>query len=237
MAIEDKSDGRTVQLKRIRLSFTERLAEAGKTSDESDKETHGSNFILESDSPHFNANYEKVMSAIKMAGEKTWKNPDAYKGIQEDAPKRVTFRKGDRFKNREGKIYAGYEGNYAFSANGPGGGLKRPKMLDRRKGILREQASAEQLEKGKVFDVSKIPDIFYGGVYADVIVSFYGTDKGSRGIFATVEAIRSHEEGDRMGGGAIYVDADDFDDLEDDDSFESGPSTKAATASSSDDLI
>jgi hypothetical protein len=237
MAFEDKSDGRSVQLKGIRLSFTDRIHEADKTSEESDKLTHGCNFILESTSPHFAANKAKIEAALRIAGEKTWKNPDAYLQIQEDNPKRVTFRKGERFKNKEGKIYAGYEGNYAFAANGPGGGLKRPKLLDRRKGILREQASREQLEAGKVFEVAKIPDIFYGGVIADAIVSFYGTDKGSRGMFATVEAIRSHEEGERMGGGGIYVDEDDFDDIEDDDSFGSGPATTSAPAAGDFDLI
>ena len=64
-----------------------------------------------------------------------------------------------------------------------------------------------------------ILDVMYGGVYADVILSFYGTDKGGRGVFCTIEAIRSHEEGERMGGGVV-VDADDFDDLEDSDSFD-----------------
>lgn len=220
MAIEEKSDGRTVQLKRVRLSFTESLKEKKKTSDDPNaKPKHGLNVIIEADSPHGEANRKKVMDAIRAAGEKEWKNPDAYKGIMEDNPKRLCYRKGDRFKNREGKPYAGYEGNHAFSASGPSAGQKRPKLLDRRK---REVAEDDIL------------DVFYGGCYADVIVSFFGTDKGSRGIFASVEAIRSHEEGERMGGG-IYVDADDFDDLEDDDSFDSGPA-KGKTESKSDDF-
>lgn len=208
MAIEEKSDGRTVQLKHVRLSFTESLKDKKKTSDDPNaKPKHGLNVILESGDKHFEANMAKVMSAIKAAGEKEWKNPDAYKGIQEDNPKRLCFRKGERFKNREGKVYAGYDGNFAFSASGPSAGQKRPKLLDRHKREVAEDA---------------ILDVFYGGCYADVIVSFFGTDKGSRGIFASVEAIRSHQEGERMGGG-IYVDADDFDDLDEDDSFDSGP--------------
>lgn len=209
MAIEEKSDGRTVQLKRVRLSFTRRLKTKGKTSEESNKETHGLNVILDNSQPTFQANLDKCIAALKAAGEKAWKNPDAYKTIAEDAPKRVCFRKGERFKNGEGKVYAGYEGNYAFGANGPSGGEKRPKLLDRHKRPVAEE---------------DINDVFYGGCYADVIVSFYGTDKGSRGIFATIEAIRSHQEGERMGGG-VEVDADDFDDLEDDDSFVGGGSS------------
>ena len=211
MAIEEKSDGRSVQLKRVRLSFTKRLKTKGKTSDEATKETHGLNIILDASQPTHDANYAKCIAALKEAGKQAFKSENAYKDIAEDAPKRVCFRKGERFKNKEGKVYAGYEGNYGFSANGPSGGEKRPKLLDRRKRVVEEK---------------DINDVFYGGCYADVVVSFYGTEKGSRGIFATIEAIRSHEEGERMGGG-IDVDADDFDDLEDDDSFTSGGSSKS----------
>lgn len=209
MATEQNTDGRTVQLKRVRLSFTKRLKTKGKTSEDAQKETHGLNFILESTSPHFKDNYNKCILALKAAGEKAFKNENAYKEIAEDAPKRVCFRKGERFKNKEGKVYAGYEGNYAFGANGPSGGDKRPKLLDRHKRLVEE---------------ADINDVFYGGCYADVFVSFYGTEKGSRGIFATVEAIRSHQEGERVGGG-VEVDADDFDDLPDDDAFDGGGSS------------
>lgn len=232
MAIEDKSDGRTVQLKRVRLSFTKRLKTKGKTSDEATKETHGCNVILDASQPTHAANVEKMEAALKAAGKQAFKNENAYKDIAEDAPKRVCYRKGEKFKNKEGKVYAGYEGNMAFSASGPSGGEKRPKLLDRRKRALREQATGEQIKANLVFEVSEIDDIFYGGCFADVIVSLYGTEKGSRGMFATIEAIRSHEEGERMGGG-VDVDADDFDDLEDDDSFTGGRSSK----SDDDDLL
>ncbi|MEH0291779.1 ssDNA-binding protein [Agrobacterium sp. CCNWLW71] len=236
MAIEDKAtDGRTVQLKRVRLSFTDSLKDKKKTSDDPNAlPKHGLNIINEKDSPYYEENHKKIMAALRAAGEKAWKNPDAYKDIMEDNPKRVCFRKGEKFKNKEGKVYTGYEGNYAFSASGPSAGQKRPKLLDRRKRCLRDQATAEQLKAGKVFEESEILDIFYGGVFGDVIVSFFGTDKGSRGIFSSAEAIRSHEEGERMGGG-IYVDADDFDDLEEDDSFDNGPSTGSESKTSASD--
>lgn len=220
MSVEEKSDGRTVQLKHVRLSFTDSLKEK-KATVENGKPKHSCNVILETADANFEKNKAKVISAIKAAGEKKWKNPDAYKDIMEDNPKRVCFRKGEKWKNKEGKVYAGYEGNFAFSASGPSGGQRRPKLLDRHK---REVAEGDIL------------DVMYGGTYADVIVSFYGTDEGSRGIFASIEAIRSHQEGERMGGG-IYVDADDFDDLEDDDSFDSGPSTSSSSKPSGDDML
>lgn len=204
MGVEERSDGRTVQLKRVRLSFTESLLEASATVEDGPKK-HTCNVILEADSDSFAANKAKIVTALNVAGEKTWKAPDAWKDIMEDDPKRCSFRKGARFKTREGQIYAGYEGNLAVSGAGPGGGKKRPKMFDRHKRKVEE---------------ADILDVCYSGSYADVIISFYGTDKGgSRGIFCSIDAIRSHQEGDAQGGGGIVVNTDDFDDLDDDDSF------------------
>lgn len=207
MAIEDKSDGRTVQLKRVRIVFADRLKTAAKTSPDATKETHGCSVLLEKDSPTYEANHAKVMAAIKEAGKQAFKNEDAYISIAEDAPKRVCYRDGTKWKNKEGKVYAGFENAKAFSGSGPKGGERRPKLLDRHK---------------REVEVKDIDDVFYGGTYADVIVSFFGTEKGSRGIFCTIEAIRSHQEGERMGGG-VNVDADDFDDLEDDGFDQPGP--------------
>lgn len=207
MSVEDRSDGRTVQLKRVRLSFTDSLYEKKKPQNTQDdaRPAHSCNVIIESDSPNFEANKKKVLAALAAAGERAWKNADAWKTIAEDNPKRVCFRRGERFKNQEsGEVYEGYAGNWGISGKGPRAGQQRPKMLDRHKREVQPE---------------DIMDVMYSGTYADVIVSFYGTDKGNRGIFCSIEAIRSHQEGERLGGGAVHVDADDFDDLDDDDSF------------------
>lgn len=227
-----KGDGRTVLLKHVRLSFTDSLKEKKRTVDDPNaKPKHSVNLILEKSDPNFAENNAKLVGAIKAAGELKWKNAEAYKAIAEDDPKRVCYRNGSRFKNKDsGEIYAGYEGNMAISCGTPGGGQKRPKLLDRRKRPLRDQASKEQIEKGLFFTEDQLLDVMYGGSYGDVFVSLFGTDKGGRGIFCTVEAIRSHEEGERMGGG-VYIDADDFDNLEDD-SFEDEPEAAAAGGAS-----
>lgn len=218
-AEKKKTDPRTVKLKRVRLSFTDALFEKKKTSDESDKLSHHCNLIIEKGQPEFEANNAAIMAAIREAGKKQWGDEDAFKEIQEEAPKRVCYRAGNRWKNKDGQVYAGYDGNFGLTGKGPGGGQKRPKLLDRRKRRLREQATGEHIAAGKVFEEKDILDVCYGGSYADAIVSFYGTDKGSRGIFCTIEAIRSHEEGERMSGGYV-LDDDDFEDLDDDDSFD-----------------
>lgn len=198
--VEERGDGRTVQLKKVRLAFTDSLKEARATVEDGVPK-HTCTIILESDQPTFDVNKKKIMSAIEAACEKEWKDSERWKTIAEDDPKRVAFRKGERFKNQDGKVYSGFEGNYGLAVSGPNGGKKRPKMLDRHK---REVSTDDIL------------DVVYSGTYADVVVSLYGTKKGGPGVFASVEAIRSHQEGEHMGGG-VHVDADDFDDLEDGD--------------------
>lgn len=230
MADKDK-DPRTVKLKGVRLSFTDALTEKKATSSENpDRKTHHLNIIIETTGPmakYAEANKAAVIAALKAAGEAKWKNATAYKDIQEDAPKRVCFRKGDRFKNQEGQIYAGYEGNYAFSCTGPGGGQRRPRLIDRYKRLVLpkgETPPASTKLEIRHIEVGEIDNIFYSGCYADVTVSFYGTDKGSRGIFATIEMIRSHQQGERMAGGYNFDDSDldDLDDFDDgDDDFDS----------------
>lgn len=214
---EKKKDPRTVQLLGVRGSFTDALVEKKKTANTDDaKEKYGCNLILETTGPmaqYFEANKAKIRAALEAAGEQAWKNPDAYKGLMEDDPKRLCYRKGERFKNQEtSEVYKGYAGNWAISGGTPGGGQRRPKLYDRRKREVPEKDIAE---------------VFFGGCYFDVVVSFYGTDKGGRGIFCTIEAIRSREEGERMAGGWTGG-ADAFDDLEDGaDAFE-GTSSSAA---------
>lgn len=215
----DTNDGRTVLLKGVRLSFTDALVEKKKSAEDADPK-HNCNIILEASSKHFAENQKKCFSAMRAAGEKAWKNPEAFKAIAEDNPKRVCFKKGERFKNKEsGEVYEGYAGNWAMSATGPNGGQKRPVLKDRHK---------------RDVEAKDIADVFYSGTRADVYVSFFGTDKGSRGIFATVDLIRSHQEGDRMAGGFVLTEdkLNALDDLDDD--LDDAPSGNNSSSSSSD---
>lgn len=207
------ADPRTVRLKMVRLSFSDSLKDK-KSTVENGTPKHGTNLIVvqtaDASDPLsaaaaklFEENKAKIISAIKAAGVEAFGKEDAWKDIAEDSPKRLCYRKGERWKNGDGEVYKGYANNWAISASGPKGGEHRPLLLDRRK---REVPEAD------------IPTVMYGGSYCDVVISFFGTDKGGRGIFASIEAIRSREEGERLGGGPRAT-ADDFDDLDDDDSF------------------
>jgi hypothetical protein len=224
---EKPKDARTVTLKRVRLSFTDALVEArAKSEDNPDKKTHHLNIINEASSPTFAENNAKIMAAIRAACDKQWKDPERFKQIAEDAPKRICFRDGSKWKNKEGKVYAGYEGNKGLSTSGPDGGKKRPKLLDRLKHlcVLAGQVVPANW-KGQVRHITlgDIGEVFYGGSYADVIVSFYGTEKGSPGVFSTCELIRSYQEGEAMAGG-YHLDESDVDDLDDfDDDGMDGP--------------
>lgn len=221
MTDKSKGDARTVQLKKVRLSFS--TLDEKKPTVEGGDPKHSFNVILEKDSPNYKENCRKVESALGAAGLQAFKDEDRWKSIQEDDPKRVCYREGRRFKNKEtNKVYAGYDGNMAISCGTPSGGQKLPpKMLDRYK---------------KAVPADNIADVFYNGCVVDVVLSFYGTDKGGQGFFNTCDGIRSWQEGDRMGGGVI-VDADDFDDAEDeDDAFGGDASDKSDSKSDDDDL-
>lgn len=201
---EKTSDPRTVQLKNVRLSFTDSLKDK-KATVEDGVPKHSVNLILETDKPEFEANKEKVRAAMTAASEEFFKNPKMWSLIMDDDPKRVCYRKGERFKNKSTQeVYKGYAGNWGISCGTPAKGQRRPKMWDRRKKPVPE---------------ADILEVCYGGAYADVVVSFYGTDKGGNGVFCTVEAIRSREVGEHMGGGWAG-DESVFDELEDDDSFD-----------------
>lgn len=218
----DDRDPRTVLLKRIRLRHPD-IKEMGEYQGKlSFRQKLVIEFVGEDEKAkkYAQENKEKSVSAMKAACVEKWKKEDVWKGIQEDNPKRVSFRKGERFKSQEtGVIYAGFEGNYGISTSGPSGGKFRPKLKDRYK---RDVVEAD------------IEAVFYDGVYCDAFVSFYGSDEGGRGVFASVELLRSWQEGEKFGHNFSYDEdeLDDPDDLDDDDlgaaRSDSKPSTDAA---------
>jgi hypothetical protein len=224
--IRTYDDPRVLMLKGVRLSFTEALKDKKVTARGVDdaKPKHGCNVIIEKDQPGFDEKHKAVVKAIEAACEQKWKRADKWKSIQEDAPKRIAYRKGDRFKNQEsGEVYNGYAGNMAFSGSGPGAGDRRPTLYARDKRTLGAPGEAG------VFPVDQIPEIFYSGSYADVKISFFGTDKGGDGVFITIESIRSLQTGERQGGG-VSTSADEFDDAEDDD-FDGDTSSNSKSSS------
>lgn len=206
-----EKDPRTVTLLGVRFSFTDGLVEkkVPRNAEPGSKPKHSFNIIIPSDGPHYEQNMKRITAALREAGEKEWGQPEMYKTLAEDNPKRLTLKKGEKFKNAEtGEVYAGYAGHYAMSVAGPGGGDRRPRLMDRHKRVLDYQARDAERAANKTFPESMIGDVFYSGSFGDVIVSFYGTRKGSNGIFASCEVAFSHETGERMAGGYSFSDED-----------------------------
>lgn len=208
---------RLVLLKNVRLMFTDSIKTA-KATVTGGVPKHTCVPLIESDQPEFKDNMAKIIAALTVCGEEGWKKPDMYKVLTENKPDRLSFRKGEKCRNQEsGEIYKGFESNFAITpCSGPGGSKnpKRPVILNR----LKE--SIWNPDRGYKHE-DQIADVVYSGVRADVKIEFYpvsGADQGGNGIFATIQLIRSRQEGERIGGGYTYNDeeADDFDDLEDD---------------------
>lgn len=219
--IDRDSTGRTVMVTG-RISFGETLQEAKGSKAQPDNLTHGANLIILSDRPDFDKQKAVIIQALKNTCKEAGRPENWWKGLYDDDPKQLCFRKGERFKDKDGKVYLGYENNLIIVGKGPKAGKARPgKMMDRHK---------------RPVEIKDINDVFYNGTLADMQVAFYYTDKhGPARITCSIEGIRSHQEGERLGGGGTYVDEDDFDTLEEDDSFDSGPATGGSK--SDDDLI
>ena len=220
--IERDKTGRTILLKRVRLSFADSLKEPSvpKKAEPGTKPTHSANVLIEKDRPDFEEKRAMIVEGLKAAAREFKKPEDWWSKLLENSPKQLCFRKGTSFATDEGEVYKGYENALVIVGKGPGGGSKRPILKDRHK---RDVA------------VEDINDVLYNGSYADVSVSFYGTDKGGTArLTCSFEVIRGHQEGERMGGGGVGYSDDDFDELVDDDStFDGGPSSTTSTTSSS----
>lgn len=210
-----EANPRLVTLKNVRLSFTDSLQTA-KATVKDGVPKHGCNILLEEGIPETEANKAACIAALRACGEEHWQKPDKFKIILEKDHKRLAYRKGERFTNSDDEVYKGYEGAMVIPGYGPGGSKnpKRPVILARDKTPIWHPAKGAE-------NVSKIGDVCYSGTRADVKVEFYpvsGADNGGDGIFATIQLIRSRQEGERMAGGYAVTDSDidDFDDLDDD---------------------
>lgn len=210
--------GRTVILTGVRYSFADSLKDQKPSKD--GKMSHGCNLILERGHADFESNKAAVVAALQAAAREFKRPENWFMSLMEDDPKQCSFRKGEKFKTNAGEVYKGYAGNLIVVCKGPGGGARRPNVIkDRHK---RDVAVAD------------INDVVYNGTYGDAVVSFYGTDNGGTArLTCSIEAVRSYQEGERIGGGGITVGDDDFSDLGDDPSpFDSAPKPEAKPQSS-----
>lgn len=216
------STGRTVTLTKVRLSFGDSLSRATlpkKNKDPNAKPKHGANFILEVNSPDYASNMAAILAALDNACAEFNKPKDWWRSLAESKPDKLCLKKGASFIDKNGEVYKGYDGNMILAVKGPSGGSKRPQIRDRYKKVIVVPENAKE--------APIVTEVAYNGSLCDVILSFYGTDNGGADrITGSVEAIRSWQEGERLGGGGVYVEDDDFDDAPDeDDSFDAAPAS------------
>ena len=216
--IDRDKTGRTVLITG-RLSFAETLKEAKGSKANPERLTHGGNLIILHDRPDFEETKKVIVQALENTCLEAKRSKDWWRTLYDDEPKQLCFRKGEQFRGKDGKVYLGYGNKLIVVGKGPKAGAERPgKMLDRHK---------------RPVEVKDINDVFYNGTLSDMQIAFYYTDKhGPARITCSIEGMRSYQEGERLGSGGTYVDDDDFDTLEADDSFDSGPKTSSASSGS-----
>lgn len=197
-ADEKKVDPQVVMLTNVRLSFPT-LVEA-QASIENGKKNFSSNFLIDPSTTHGQGLIARVKKAIAAAEMSEFGETGKVKTI--DDTKRICFRPGEKFKNADGDVYSGYEGMVGLTAKSK----KRPILFDRHK---------------RDVEIDDIEDVFVGGFYVDAKVRIYCTskkDQGGRGLFASILAIRSRQEGEPFGA-VNNTSADEFEDIEDEDGF------------------
>lgn len=213
-----EQDARVATIKNVRLSFCNGLREKTKSHPDA-KPKHSCSFILDPTVPEHKANLAAVRKAIAAAEVKEFgagKEGIIAKSVQDN--KRIVFREGSTFTNEDGETYQGYDVEGAYGL-GSCKSDRRPKLFDRKKRPFEGNATEEQKQAGKYFEIDEIDDIFQAGQFCDAIVSFYCTSKkeqGGRGLFASVQLIRARQTGETFGGGNS-ASPDDLEDLEDDD--------------------
>lgn len=192
-------------LSNARLSFP-KIFEKTKTSEEGQLK-YSLSCLLDPNTAAGAENIKRVKAMQMRLAKTQWKD-NAEKILKATEWDRRLLRPGEKATNAEGDVYAGYDGMVYVTASN----TREIKVLNRDK----SPAGKNDQEK------------FYGGCYADVVLSCYTiTDrkKGGNGIFATIEIVRWRGDGEPFGA-APLEENDYLDDLEDDEEMgESGNSS------------
>lgn len=191
-------------LKNVRLSFP-KIFEKTKTSEEGSLK-YSLSCLLDPESSTGKANIQAVKAMQMNLAKAQWKD-NAEKILKAMEWDRRLLRPGEKATNAEGDVYAGYEDMFYVTASN----TREIKVLNRDKSPVGKN------------DQEK----FYGGCYADVVLSCYTiTDrkKGGNGIFATIEIVRWRGDGEPFGAAALDEEEwlEDLDDEDDDISTDDG---------------
>lgn len=179
-----------VVLKNVRLSFPH-LFEPTASIENGPKKFRAA-FLMDPETESGQANIKKVKAAMDKAALGVWKTKEKADKIRAKLDSdRSGLRDGDDCTNKEGDVYAGYEGMKVLGAtNG-----RKPKVLRRDKSVIDSTESAE----------------IYAGCYVNAVVSVWATNSekhGGNGIFATLEIVQYAKAGEPFG--AAELDEDDY---------------------------
>lgn len=188
----DKKPARegVVTLKNVRLSFPHLFTPTSSIEDGPKK--YRATFLIDPNTPDGKANLKVLNAALDKAALGVWKTKEKADKIRAKLDSdRSGLRDGDDATNKEGDVYAGYEGMMFIGAtNG-----KKPKVLRRDKTIIDSSEAAE----------------IYGGCYVNAVISVWATNQekhGGNGMFATLEIVQYARKGEPFG--AAELDEDDF---------------------------
>lgn len=228
MADEADQGDPSLQLKRVRLSFADNIADAEKGEPRVNGKHKGkvpyrwsANFIIAgSDEETIKA----VRAAMRIARDRKWPDPDTRPKIK---PEKQCLRDGSE------ESYAGYPGNWYVSASQTAYGRgdeapKRPfRIIDRNKVKLDDGTRGFPDAAGKI----------YAGCYVNVKIRIWAQDDPEYGkrLNASIEAVQFWEDGEAFGGGRKTNVDEEFDEFGGDDAFDSDE-PKAKKAAPDDDL-
>lgn len=188
----DKKPARegVVTLKNVRLSFPHLFTPTASIEDGPKK--YRAAFLIDPNTESGKANLKVLNAAIDKAALGVWKTKEKADKIRNKLDSdRSGLRDGDDATNKEGDVYAGYEGmQFITATNG-----KKPKVLRRDKSPIDSSESAE----------------IYGGCYVNAVVSVWATNQekhGGNGIFFTLEIVQYFKKGEPFG--AAELDEDDY---------------------------
>lgn len=197
MTDKAKREG-VVTLKNVRLSFPHLFEPTASIEDGPKK--YRAAFLIDPNTESGKANLKVLNAAFDKAALGVWKTKEKADKIRNKLDSdRSGLRDGEDATNKEGDVYAGYEGmKFITASNG-----KKPKVLRRDKSVIDSTEAAE----------------IYGGCYVNAVVSVWATNlekHGGNGLFATLEIVQYAKKGEPFG--AAELDEDDYlDDMGDED--------------------
>lgn len=163
--------------------------------------------------PKFNGNFiiekggvasKAIRAAMEEVAIEQW-GANGVKILDNLEASKKCLRDGDKALDKNGVVYAGYEGNeYIVASN-----TTKPGLFDNKKDPKTDKARALLTDDGTI----------YGGCYVNLSLDVYALDNSTKkikGVFCELRGVQFNAHGDRLGSSAP-ASADEFDTSDDED--------------------